>query len=169
MEYIKIGKIVNTHGIKGELKIHSISDFDSIRYRSGATVYVLHEGTYLPMKVRSFRPHKGMSLVFLEGINDINEAERYRNDDVYIDAGSRKALPQGQYYFSDLENLRVIDEEGACLGICVGVEPTNGAQNNLRIVAEDGKEILVPFVSQFIQDVDLANGVITVQVIEGLL
>ncbi len=169
MEYIEIGTIVNTHGIKGELKIQSISDFDSVRYKKGAIVYILHDGKLIPMKARSFRRHKGMSLVAFEEITDINAAEAYKNDKVLIDASTRAALPEGQYYFSDLANLAVVDEEGNRIGTCIQVETTNGAQNNLRIRMDNGKETLVPNVPLFVKKIDLDTGTITIHVIEGLL
>lgn len=169
MEYICIGKIVNTHGIRGELKISSYSDFDSVRYKKGNTVLIFHDGAYVPVKVVSFRTHKGFSLVAFEGLQDINLVEQYKNDEVFINEKDRQPLRNGEYYRSDLEGLQVIDEEDHPVGVCLQVEETNGAQNNLRIRKSDGSEVLIPYVKSFIREVSLEQRYIRIHVIEGLL
>ena len=73
MEYICIGKIVNTFGIKGELKIRSYSDFDAERYKKGSTVYVLKDGSYLPFVTASYREHKGFPLVSFRDLQGLIE------------------------------------------------------------------------------------------------
>ena len=88
-DYICIGKIVNTHGLKGEVKIQSYSDFDAQRYKRGNHVYLLHEGKYMDVTVETFRTHKGFSLVRFHEIQDINQAEEYRNDELYIQEKDR--------------------------------------------------------------------------------
>lgn len=169
MEWIKIGKIINTHGIKGELKIESWSDFDQDRYQKGNTIYVLHEETPAPFTVQSFRKHGGFSLVSFAEIKDINEAEKYKNDEVMIEESARKELTDGHYYRNEIEGLDAFDENGSRIGVVTAVEETKGAQNNLRIQRENQEDALVPFVPLFIKDVDLEKKKITIHVIEGLL
>ncbi|MBR4164487.1 MAG: ribosome maturation factor RimM [Solobacterium sp.] len=168
-DYICIGRIVNTHGLKGEVKIQSYSDFDAQRYKKGNHVYILHEGKYNDLTVETFRSHKGFSLVKFHEIQGINQAEEYRNDELYIQEKDRKKLGKGQYYRSELEGLKIIDEEGNVLGTCLGVEETKGAQNNLRLQKADGSSVLVPYVPAFIQEVNTQEGYIRIHVIEGLL
>ena len=84
MEYICIGKIVNTFGIKGELKIQSYSDFDALRYKKGNTVYVRKDGKYLPFRIASFRSHKGFSLVSFAEHQNINLVEQYKECEIFI-------------------------------------------------------------------------------------
>lgn len=169
MEYIRIGKIVNTHGIRGEVKIYSYSDFDDQRYKKGNVVYLLHEGNYIPLTVHSYREHKGMALVSFEQLQDINLVEKYKNDNLYIDRDSREPLEEGEYYRDELENLDAYDQDGNALGTTLGIEETNGAQNNLRIRMENGKEFLVPYIPEFIEEVDLEENKIVIKMQEGLL
>ena len=169
MELVCIGKIVNTHGIKGEVKIESYSDFDSLRYRKGNTVYILKDGEYLPLKTDSFRRHKGFSLVSFEGLGSINDVECYKQCEVWYEREAREPLKKGEYYRSDLISLKVISTAGEELGTVTDVEETNGAQNNLRVALKDGGTVLVPYVPQFIANVDTAAGTLTVQNTEGLL
>lgn len=169
MEYICIGKIVNTHGIKGELKIQSYSDFDSLRYKKGNTVYIHYENNYVPFVVQTFRSHKGNSLVSFQDKQDINLVEQYKNCDVYIEKDSRKPLGKGKYYRDQIKGLTAYDQNNTILGKVISVEETKGAQNNIRIQKEDGSEFLVPFIDEFIKNVDLDNQTLVIQMQEGLL
>jgi 16S rRNA processing protein RimM len=169
MEYICIGKIVNTFGIKGELKIQSYSDFDAQRYKKGNTVYVHKDGKYLPFQIASFRTHKGFSLVAFAQNQDINLVEQYKECEVFIEKSSRAKLPEGEYYRSELEGLSVYTEDHELIGTVKAVEETNGANNYLRIVTADEKEVLVPYVKAFISSVDPEQKQIIIRRVEGLL
>ncbi len=169
MEYIAIGKIVNTHGLKGELKIESWSDFDEVRYAAGSTVYIDYQGELIPVHPVSYRVHKGYALVAFEGLQDINLVEKYKTCEMLIADSDRQDLPEGEYYVDELIGMTVNDEEGNLIGTVIDVEETRGAQNNLRVEREGMKDALIPYVPEFITDIDDENGVITVHVIEGLL
>ena len=169
MNYIRIGTVINTHGLKGELKISSESDFDDIRYKKGNTVYLECEAGMKPFQVQTYRVHKGFPLVSFTDHTDINLVEQYKGCGVYIDAKDRQDLPEGEYYRDQLEGLCAVDEEGASLGTVVAVEETMGAQNNLRIRDPEGKEFLVPNVPAFVVKVDLSEKKIVIRRIEGLL
>lgn len=169
MDYICIGTVINTHGIKGELKIRSCSDFDEDRYCIGNTVYLKTNEGYKSFVTASFRIHKGYSLVSFEGYEDINLIEKYKGCSVYIDRNDQAALPEGEYYMSQMIGLKVLDESGTQIGTVINVEETNGAQNNLRIQKNDGNSILLPNVPAFVKKVDLKEKSITVMLIEGML
>ena len=169
MGYIQIGTIINSHGLKGELKIRSSSDFDDLRYQTGNTVYLYQNGSYLPVKVASFRVHKGYSLVSFEGMQDINLAEQYKNSLVCIQDTDRHELEDGEYYIDELNGMKVVDEAGNEIGTVIAVEPTVGAQNNLRVKKTAGGTALIPNVDEFVKEIDEEQSVITIHVEEGLL
>ncbi len=169
MGFIEIGKAVNTHGLKGELKIESWSDFDDIRYTPGNTVYLEKGQEMIAATVKSFRVHKGYSLVSFAEFKDINEAEPFKNCVVYVDENDRQELPEGEFYFDELIGMEVRDEEGNRIGEVISVEETSGAQDNLRVEREGKPDALIPNVPAFIKNVDQEANVITVHVIEGLL
>ena len=169
MEFIRIGKIINTHGIKGELKIQSYSDFDAQRYKSGNTVYIHYENTYLPFIVKTFRKHKGNSLVSFEEHQNINDVEKYKNSYIFITKKDRTPLAKGKFYRDELIGLTALSLDENPLGKVIAVEETKGAQNNLRIQLDDGKEFLVPYIPEFIKNVDIVQGTITIAMQEGLL
>ena len=169
MAYICIGKIINTHGIKGEVKIESYSDFDEERYTKSKQVYIRVDEKYLPVTVASYRKHKGFPLVSFVDLQNINFVEQYKGCEIYIDEADRKQLKKGEYYRKDLVGLTVVDEEGITLGRIISVEETLGAQNNLRLQLEDAKEVLIPYIPMIIKNVDLDKQVMMIHRMGGLL
>lgn len=167
-KYIRIGRMINTHGIKGEIKIRSYSDFDEQRYVKGNTVYMKVNEEMMPLTVKSYRVHKGFPLVSFEELKDINAVEKYRECELYITDDMREELDEG-YYYNELEGLDAYDTEGNLLGTTIGIEETNGAQDNLRIETESGKTFLVPYIEEFIVEVDLDENRIVIAMQEGLL
>lgn len=166
MEYVQIGKIINTFGIKGELKVYSYTDFAPERFKSGSVVYIGED--YIPLTVKSYREHKGVLLVTFEGMEDINLVEKYKNHFIYKSRDDIKPLGDGEYYFSDLKDLDVYVED-EIVGKVLQVESGVSA-NNLRILKnEDHKEHLVPFLRVFVKNVDLENKRIDIVKLEGLL
>ncbi|MBR3264993.1 MAG: ribosome maturation factor RimM [Erysipelotrichaceae bacterium] len=166
MEYVVIGKIVNTFGIKGELKVYSYTDFVKERFKKGSKVYLSEK--YLPFEVNSCREHKGFLLVSFKDHEDINLIEKYKNMLIYKAKEDIKPLKKGEYYFSDLRDLEVY-VEGEKIGRVKIVEE-GIRSNNLRIVKyADEKEYLVPFLDVFIEKVDLENKRIDIVKMEGLL
>lgn len=169
MKYIRIGKIINTHGIKGELKIRSESDFDAERYAAGNTVYIRYEGEYLPFVCDTYRVHKGFPLVSFRDNKDINLVEKYKNCFLYIKDTDRKELHDGRHYISDLIGLDVVDEEGRYIGKVKDIEETMGANRYMRIERDNEKDALVPYVPVFIKKVDTEEKKIVIHAEEGLL
>lgn len=164
MEYIRIGKILNTHGIKGELKIDAYTDFVKERFKKESTIYIGEE--HLPYIVKNYRYHKGFVLIQLKDNEDINLVERFKNLYIYKDSKDIKPLEDGQYYFRDLKDLNVY-QNNVLVGQVINVEEGN-KYNYLRIKIKD-EEKLVPFIKAFILNVDLANSRIDVVDMEGLL
>jgi 16S rRNA processing protein RimM len=169
MEYIKIGKIINTHGIKGELKISSCSDFDAERYQKGNTVYIACNGKYLPFRVQSFRTHQGYSLVSFQNAQNINDVEQYKECMIYMDAADRQPLGNGEYYRDQLLDLKAVDEEGHEIGMIKAVEETCPGQRHLRLQREGKSDALIPYIPFFIKKVDMEQKCIVIHVEEGLL
>ena len=166
MEFVLIGKIINTFGIKGELKVDSYTDFETERFAKGSRIYIGED--HLPFTVRSFRFHKGFLLLQLKDHEDINLVEKYKNRFLYKSREDIRPLPEGEYYFSDIRGLEVY-VDGEHVGKVLDMEEGT-AHNNMRIRKEkDGKEYLVPFLPVFVEKVDTENGRIDIVRMEGLL
>lgn len=166
MELVCIGKIVNTHGLKGEVKIQSYSDFDKERYKKGNTVYIYFEGEYIPFIVDTFKMHKNNPLVSFKDNKDINLIEKYKTCEIYFEKSKRHIL-KDDYYQDELIGLTILDENKNHKGVIVGIEPTNGAQNNL-VIENNNETFLYPFIKAWIIEVNLNDKYLMIKWLEGM-
>ena len=158
-QFLEAGRIVNTHGVRGEVKIQPWADSPEFLKDFG-TLYI--DGA--PVKVRSARVHKGCVIASLEDIDDVNGAMRLKGKLVSIDRRDAK-LPEGGYFIQDIIGARVVDETGAEVGTLAEVLNLPGSD---VYVVRGEREILIPAVPQFILSRDIDAGVITVRMMEGL-
>ncbi len=163
---IKIGKLVNTHGIKGEMRIRSNSDFKDIRFQEGEELIVKMKSGQITLKIASHYEHKTFDIVSFEGYTNINDVLQFKNLDIYARELSQDDLEDGEYFNRQLVGLQIENQYGEKIGIVKEVVENPGS-NLLRIV--DGeKKYLVPFNEQFINDVDLEKETIYIEEIGGL-
>ena len=163
MEKIKIGKIVNTVGLKGEVKVYNYSDSIEI-YETIESIYVEDRLTV----IENVRAQKNMVILKLEGADDRNAAEALRGKELYITEDDLPELPEGQYYVRDLIGMSVTEEDGNLLGHVTDVLQ-NTAQDIFEVESENGKKLLIPKVEQFVLDIDAEKREITIRLIEGML
>lgn len=158
-QYLEAGRIVNTHGVRGEVRIEPWAD--------EAAFLTRFKRFYMdgqPVRVRSCRVHKTMCIASLEGIDDVNAAMALKGKVIFIDRKDAK-LPRGTVFLQDILGARVVDEDGIELGVLDQVLPAPAAS---VYVVKGEREILIPDVPAFILDKDADNGVITVRLIEGM-
>lgn len=158
-KYLEAGQIVNTHGVRGEVKIMPWADSPEFLLKF-KTIYINGEGR----RVQAARVHKGAVLAKLEGVDDVNAAMALKNKTVYIARKDAK-LPKGHFFISDIIGAKVVTEEGTQLGTLADVMEMP-AQNIYLVKGE--REIMIPAVEEFILNTDVKNGVITVRLIEGM-
>ncbi len=163
MEKIKIGKIVNTVGLKGEVKVYNYSDSIEI-YETIESIYVEDRLTV----IENVRAQKNMVILKLEGADDRNAAEALRGRELYITEDDLPELPEGRYYVRDLIGMSVIEKDGKLLGHVTDVLQ-NTAQDIFEVERENGNKLLIPKVDQFVLDIDTEKREITVKLIEGML
>ena len=163
MEKIKIGKIVNAVGLKGEVKVYNYSDSSEI-YEITPEIYV---GKDL-VEIENVRLQKNMVILKLEGINDRNAAEASKGKELFITEDDLPELEEGEYYVRDLIGMTVKEEDGNVLGKVNDVIQ-NTAQDVFDVTRENGKQLLIPRVDEFVLDIDLESNEITVRLPEGLL
>lgn len=162
MDYVCVGKIVNTHGIKGELRIRSNFDKKELIFKKGFTLYI-GEG-YVPEKIVSYRVHKEFDMVTFEGYDNINQVLNYLKMNVYVKR-SDLGLDKDEYILDDLVGLSVM-ENGEMLGK-VSEIVYNGSNILLSILGEN--DFYIPKNGNFIKKVDLEKGIIEVQDAKGLI
>lgn len=159
-EFLECGQIVNTHGIKGEVKIDSWCDTPDV-LADIKTLYI--DGA--PVRVRSARVHKNCVIAFLDGVDDVNAAVLLKGKVVHA---SRKdiTLPEGQVFMADLIGLKVLDaDNGEELGtLCDILTPSV----QKVYVVRGKREILIPAVDEFLKEINVDEGYIKVRLIEGM-
>lgn len=164
-----IGEIVNTQGIKGELRVIPHTD-DVTRFELLKKIYVLRRGTLEEKEIRAVRYHKQFVLLKLKGVDDINTAEGYKGCEIQIPES--EALPCGdnEYYIRDLYGMSVYNEEGELIGALSDVLFTgaNDVYVVQRVNPED-KDVLLPAIKSCILEVDTAQKKMVVKIPEGLL
>lgn len=164
MELIEIGEVVNTHGIRGEIKLNPWTD-SLEKLTEQKLFYYQKNNETLMLHAKQVRIHKNCAIIQAEEINDMQTAERFRGMHLYVEKD--KALPEGRYYIADLIGLRVVDEQGE-LGRITDVFST-GANDVYEVRAEREKPFYLPAIRQVVQDINLDEGVMRVTVPEGLL
>ena len=158
-EFLEIGKIVNTHGVRGEVKVQPWAD--SPEFLLGFKTLYLDE---TPVKVRAGRVHKGMVILALEGVEDVNAAMALKNRVLYMRREDAR-LPRGSFFLQDILGAKVVTEAGEELGELADVLDLPG---NPVYVVRGAREILIPAVPEFVLRTDAENGVVTVRLIEGM-
>lgn len=162
MKYFKCGHIMTTHGIKGDLKVKPLTDFD--RFYKGSRLYILHNGEYEEVKVLKATIFGAYYLVSFEGLEDINLVLKYHSDDIYVSQLDRKdELAEDEYYFDELIGKEVVNQNGEARGKVIEIREMPQAE--YLVILFNDKNVLVPFIKKFIISVDEK---IVVDEIEGL-
>ena len=166
MKYLNVGKIVTTHGIKGEVKVKVETDDDS-RFDVGNKLYVGIDDKHITSEIviDSARYQKDMVLLSFNKIKDINEVLKYVGQLLFVDID--EVREDGEIYYDDLIDCKVFVDDKE-IGIVTDVMEVPQGEI-LRIKKDNGKTALVPYVDEFIKEVDIDNKIIIINPIEGLL
>ena len=168
-EYMEVGQIVNTHGVKGEFKVIPSTD-DVKRFELLKTIFVETRNGLVEFPITSVRYMKNFVLLKLENIDDMTEAEKYKTCLVKIPREQALPLKENEYYIGDLYNMKVVTDQGEDLGEIIEVLFTGS--NDVYVVknTEDpkSKEILIPAIKDCILNVDIEGNLMTIHLLEGL-
>ena len=163
---LETGKIVNTHGLRGEVKIvpwtDSPEDFEDI-----SEVFVKIKSEYKPLTVQSVRYQKNNLIVKFKEICDIDEALLYKTAVVYADRDQLGELEDGVYYIVDLIGLEVIEDTGEKIGVISDVFNT-GANDIYEVKREGKRNLLLPVIDSVVKEVNIDGGYVTIHMMEGL-
>ncbi len=162
LEFITIGQILSPWGTKGKLKVAVATDFPQ-RFTPSATVYVNRQ----PVNIESAEWRKGKVIIKLSSVDNIEAAQELRGQSLEIHHSQLKTLPEGQYYHFQLIGLEVWTTRGELLGNVT--EILSAQSNDNYVVRGPGGEILIPAIEDTIKSVDLDEGRIVIEPIEGLL
>ena len=166
--FISIAKVLNFHGINGELKLGYTKGKES-QIQSLKEVYLLINGEYVPYKVSNVRLHKQFAIMKLMEFNNINEILKFKGENLYVPKSIVESnLEKDEYLIDDLIGSDVFNQNEEKIGTVKSVEE-NAAGSLLSITTTNKKNCLIPFINQFITKVDTKNKVIVINEIEGLI
>ena len=167
VEYLKIGQITSPHGVRGELKIYPLTD-NVKRFSKLSFVFFQVAGEYKKIEIQSVKYIKELAILKLNGINDMNEALKYKDVYIYIDRENAIKLPNDSYFISDLVDMDVSTIDGVYIGKITSVFET-GSNDVYDIRSKDGKSLLIPAIKDVIISVDVENKKMIVKLLEGLI
>ena len=165
--YLAVGTLRRSHGIRGDLLVDVITDFPE-RLKPGTLVYLGDKKQ--PLKITRRKPHNDGLILGFEGVNTAEQTANYRTQMIYVKADDRPSLPDGEYYHHQVLGLKVIDEGDNLLGLISEIIVTGA--NDVYVVKTEGtpaREILIPAIQQVILDVNLADKIMRVHLLPGLV
>lgn len=168
-EYYNVGKIVNTHGIRGEVRVISQTDFAEERYQVGNQLTLFREKhAPLLLKITSHRKHKNFDLLTFEGYTNVNEVEAFRDGILKVAQEDLSELAENEFYYHEIIGLTVIDENDRTIGKIK--EILSPGANDVWVVQRTGKkDFLLPYIEPVVKKIDLENGCVHIELLEGLL
>ena len=169
-KWFKVGKIVNTHGIRGEVRVISSTDFPEERYQKGSSLYIFKKDSKEPIEVvvQSSRQHKNFYLLTFVGHDTIESVENYKEGLLKISEEQMSNLDEGEYYYHEIIGCTVRTSEGDELGQIKEIL-SPGANDVWVIKGKGGKEILIPYIDDVVKEIDVEEKLITIDPMEGLL
>ncbi|MGX7108313.1 ribosome maturation factor RimM [Facklamia miroungae] len=171
MQYYQVARIVNTFGIKGQVKVLMDTDFIEERFAEGNRLFILKDGKSIQeVTVQSIQDHKGSYLVKFKEYNNINEVEFFKGLTLAISAQDQQELEEDAYYHHQIIGLSVYTMQNQKLGTIK--EIISLGSNDVWVVKADKanqKDILLPFINDVVKEVNLNEGIVRVELMEGLV
>lgn len=167
MEFYNVGKIVNTHGIRGEVRVMPTTDFVEERFKKGQDLYLQKGAEPLKLTVENARQHKGFILVKFVGYDNINDVQNFRDHELMVSADDQQPLDDGQYYYHQIIGLPVQTVEGESLGTIKEIL-SPGANDVWVVQRPNQKDLLLPVIDDVVKEVNLEKQLVTVELMEGL-
>lgn len=163
-----VGKIVNTHGVRGELKVRRITDFEE-RFMIGETLYVTKENADpFPLIIDGHRINKGFDLVHFTDYDDINDVEAFKGSYLQITKAQLTELDEDEFYYHEIIGCDVFTLDQNKIGTITDILAP-GANDVWVVKEENGKEVLIPYIEDVVKAIDVEQARITIEPMEGLL
>lgn len=168
MEFLTVGQVVRTIGLKGEVKIYPSTHFRDTRFSKGRRVFLLNDSNEVEreLTIKLHRTNGDCDNLIFEEISTIEEAEKLNHKFLYVEK-DQKFLKNGEFFYSDLVGMNCEFDNGKLIGKVTKIEEYN-SYATLRVKTEE-KDVLIPFVKAYIKSVSLEDKKIIINFIEGLL
>lgn len=162
--YLSVGQLRRPHGLRGEMLMEVLTDFPQ-RLRVGTKLFVGEN--HAPATLASVRGHNDGLLVRFRGVENPEQAGKYRGKAVFVRADDRPPLPEGEFYHHEVIGLRVVSEQDEELGILSEILIT-GANEVYIVKRPDGRDLLLPAIEDVILKIDPEAGLVRVRLLPGL-
>ncbi|MCC2684402.1 MAG: rRNA processing protein RimM [Paenibacillaceae bacterium] len=170
-QWLTVGKIVNTHGLRGEVKVLSRTDFPEDRFKPGSKLAIApeHGDVERSVTIESSRMNKSMFLLKLKEFNDINEAEKYKGSLLKVNKTEQSELGADEYYYHEIIGCRVVTDEAEELGTIS--EILSPGANDVWVVErpDHRKPLLIPVIDDVVLNVDIQDKLVKIHLMEGLI
>ena len=166
-EYLQVGVITSTHGIRGEVKVFPTTD-DPSRFEDLKEVVLDTGKEYRKLAIEGVKYFKQFVILKFKGIDNINDIEKYKGKSLYVTRQNAVKLKKNEYFIADLIDVAVYNEDDTLLGTLTDVLET-GANDVYQIKTTDGKEILIPAIKECILSVDIEGRKMVVHLLDGLI
>jgi 16S rRNA processing protein RimM len=164
--YLAIGKVSRAHGVRGELSVTVLTEFPE-RFETTEWVFLGNEYEAVPYHLEGYRWHKKNILLSLSGIDTRTLAEQFIGDYVQVPLEDAVPLPEGSYYLYELVGLDVVTTTGEPLGAVVDIIETGA--NDVYVVDNGDRTVLLPAIPDVVQAIDIEQGRMVVELIDGLI
>ena len=166
-QFLRVGVISSTHGIRGEVKVYPTTD-DPERFLDLDEVILDTGREHKILEIEGVKFFKNQVILKFKGYDNINDIEKYLKKDLLVDREHAVELGENENFIADLIDMEVVTDEGKVLGTLTDVIET-GANDVYAVKTLEGKEILLPAIRDCILDVNVDEKRMTVHVMEGLL
>lgn len=166
-DYLQVGVITSTHGIRGEVKVFPTTD-DATRFEELKNVILDTGKEQIPLEIQSVKYFKQFVILKFKGIDNINDIEKYRKMPLLIERKDAVQLEEDEYFIADIIGMKVFTEDGKYFGILKDVMET-GANDVYIVDSEEHGEVLIPAIHDCILEVDMPEDKMTIHLMEGLL
>ncbi|MFI3212833.1 MAG: ribosome maturation factor RimM [Eubacteriales bacterium] len=164
---LQVGIISSTHGIKGEVKVFPTTD-DVKRFKKGIILILDTGRETITLKVEQVKFFKQFAILKFEGIDNINDIEKYKGKSLFVTRENAVKCRKDEYFIVDLIDMTIVDEEEQEIGVLKEVIET-GANDVYEITLHDGRELLLPAIKECVLAVDMERKVMKIHIMEGLL
>ena len=165
-DYLRIGVLTSTHGVKGEISVYPTSD-DLERFRTLEECFFKIKNEMQPVKVTGCKFKKNMPVLKFEGIDDIDSIEKYKGVELYVDREHAIPLEEGEFYLADIIGFDVVSE-GSKIGVIEDYFDNAADQTILVVKCPDGSTKYIPDLEEFVLGVNFEDNTVDVHLIKGM-
>lgn len=166
-EYLQVGVITQTHGIRGEVKVFPTTD-DPARFQTLKNVVLDTGKTHIPLEIEGVKFFKQFVILKFKGIDNINEIEKYKKCSLLVSREDAVELEEDEYFITDMIGMKVVTEDGAEFGVLADIMET-GANDVYVVETEEHGEVLLPAIKECILEVDIEEQKMVVHLMDGLI